>query len=147
VRSQIEINDAALARTLVLLCALEALAQASPGTGDARALLLMLHYAYFGTVMPPRAHEARPPSPLLRYELIRSQVLLATMRAVEAELATAVGAGAPLRRACVYMAAAALPPVLARVRWWLGPGQTAVTFDNMLQDKSVAARVAVRPLG
>lgn len=122
---QIEINPTVLARDLVVLFALEELSHVdiSKHKTDPSALnlLVMLHYLYWGTVMPPSAHDT----------------MMAMMQTVSDALEAAEVKGAPLDRAWMYMGAQSVKPVLEKLQWWLGEGKTALPFSQMLQKRSV----------
>ena len=103
--------------------AVEELSRIDPKThatdDRARQLLLMIHYTYWATVMPPLAHST----------------MLETMCAVVKVLRIAVVGKAPVDLPWLFIAKESVNPILKELQWWLGPAQKEVQFQAMLQER------------
>lgn len=108
---------------MVILFAIEELSHIDPTTHAvdvrARQLLLMIHYTYWATVMPPLAHAT----------------MLETMRAIIKVLRIAVVGKASVDLPWLFIAKESVNPILKELQWWLGPAQKEVQFQYMLQKR------------
>jgi hypothetical protein len=79
---------------------------------DARVkdLLLMLHFLYWAVTMPPKAH----------------RLMMTTIEAVTEMLQSVAKDDGPLDLPWIYMESGTVHALLPKLRYWLGPGQTAV---------------------
>lgn len=120
---QIDIHPAVLARDLIVLFAVDELSQYHKKdhlTNErTRNLLVMLDYVYWGTVMPPTAHN----------------VLMSMIQTIADVLSESIKQETPVQKSWIHLDINFVPPVLEILQWWLGEGQSATPFSEMLQKK------------
>ncbi|KAF9055355.1 hypothetical protein BDZ89DRAFT_1055951 [Hymenopellis radicata] len=113
----VDINATVLARNLIVQLALNELSLLeNPNAPRARHLLVMLHYVYLATVMPPLA----------------VRILAELTERVDKLLSLAVKRGIPLNLGWLHVAADSCVGILNTVKWWLTTGKTVVTYADML---------------
>ncbi|KAF9055371.1 hypothetical protein BDZ89DRAFT_1055971 [Hymenopellis radicata] len=114
----VDIHPAALARDLVIMFALQELATLQDtGTPRAKHLLVMLHYVYWASVMPPLA----------------ARILDEFLHRVHEQVSKAAKAGSALDLDWLYVEPNSCEKICERLEWWLSDkARTAVPFNEML---------------
>ena len=123
---QVDIHPTAIARDLLVLFSLHELStipsEEHKTHHRARELLVMLHYLYWATVMPPCAHAT----------------MVAMMEHVCDTLKPCTqGDIKPLDLSWLHIPEMSIEPLLHDIKWWLAEGLNYAPLSSMIQDKSV----------
>jgi hypothetical protein len=108
-----------LARDLVILYGLHEISLVAPSKHktDPRAqdLLLMLHFTFWSPTMPPKAH----------------CVLMEIVQKVTEMFEIAAKADSAVDLAWLYVESGTVRAILPKLKFWLGPGQTAANAGDL----------------
>ncbi|KDQ18534.1 hypothetical protein BOTBODRAFT_28921 [Botryobasidium botryosum FD-172 SS1] len=119
----IDIHPATLAKDLLVLTTLDELSKipstARPKNSRAKDLLLMLHYVYWGTTMPPAANA----------------ILEEQLNALYESVKQVVEKGEALERDWLYVDAKTVESLIPKLKFWIEKGKTTTTFQKILPDK------------
>lgn len=112
---QNDIHPTALSRDLIALSALEELSRQPSTSRRGQDLLTLLHYLFWGAVMPPLAR----------------RVMDGLLDRVYAQLEEAQAKNAAMDLGWLYIEPITGKAMLERLAWWKGPGRDALSFETM----------------
>ncbi|KAF9055350.1 hypothetical protein BDZ89DRAFT_1055943 [Hymenopellis radicata] len=114
----VDIHPTALARDLIVLFSLKELATFKDPESSKRAkhLLVMLHYVFWASLMPPLA----------------GRILDEMVERVSDQVSAAVANDKPLDIGWLYIEPHSCKQILQSLKWWRTDGKTAVTYEKMI---------------